>query len=615
MIRSGIVFLGLIACAGAAHAELTVQELEQQPFMAEVANLFPLGQGDLLLRMRGQRERRTQDDLYFEPWSVVYQLAQDGKVKAQAELPYGAYQFVVPYLNGFAVQRLATDGCAPRCSFGGSEPVQIVAFERVTDTQPQLLYEPGKPPFHTTQLYAAPDGQDLYVMEIGPDVTQITRIDATGQIAAQTKLGWLESSSFMTIDDGAVFVQYAGERSADMELRAIDRNGRPRWQTRIPMTRGYEAIYSPAGFITLPTFPESPQDRGKQRLLNFDTRTGELVADVLVQPYAYLTGTRYGLLMAGPMLGQSYVGMVGRDGKFAWLRRYVADEKIGDIQRAATTPAGDLMFVTLDRYPKTTTPTTSIVVTDSKGASFAAARGGCLEPKWQQSLDLATQLQRRGLWVQAPKSEDLGSRSQGCSDREHQFITFMQALAAVVPPGAAKTSEWTASRQEIAVRLTAAGGSLRLEQYSADRSHYPSAGVRLSFVAPYDRAAEFWKIVATQVQPHLERMKDLDERFVNATGFQYVVNERGDLDYAQTLAQLEKAARTVDEKIMKIPPAQLADVRKTPPRGWVLILIRLEGFGGGDGALYPFDVADRTFLELVADHRRRAARGEIVIRD
>jgi hypothetical protein len=64
-----------------------------------------------------------------------------------------------------------------------------------------------------------------------------------------------------------------------------------------------------------------------------------------------------------------------------------------------------------------------------------------------------------------------------------------------------------------------------------------------------------------------------------------------------------------------MPPEQLAEVRRIPPVGEVGILLRLEGFGGGDGTLYPFDIADRTFLDIVAEHRRRAAQGEIIIRD
>jgi hypothetical protein len=204
------------------------------------------------------------------------------------------------------------------------------------------------------------------------------------------------------------------------------------------------------------------------------------------------------------------------------------------------------------------------------------------------------------------------SGAPGCSDREKQFISFMQALAAVMPATTPQPPEWA---QTIAVRLTPAGEPIRLERYGAERNGYPTARVQLEFAAPYDRAAEFWRIVATQVYPHLDRMAALDMHFLQMTQFQYGVWEDGTLPYAQLFEQLETAARKVDERISKIPAAQLAEIRKTGPVGWVPIVLRLKGFGGGDGRLHPFEVADRTFLDIVAANRRAAAKGEIAIRD
>ncbi|HEX4970147.1 MAG TPA: hypothetical protein VFV69_03760, partial [Steroidobacteraceae bacterium] len=122
-------------------------------------------------------------------------------------------------------------------------------------------------------------------------------------------------------------------------------------------------------------------------------------------------------------------------------------------------------------------------------------------------------------------------------------------------------------------------------------------------------------MVTTQVQPHLSRMKALDQRFVQTTGYQYHVADHGDLDPERTLADLEKAARTVEERIAQIPRAQLAEVLRNPPVGEVGIWLQLDGFGGGEGRMQPFEVADRTLLDIVAEHRRHAAQGEIIIRD
>lgn len=612
MIRSGIAWLTLLACSGAPSAELVVRELEQQPYGSEIAGLVALPQGDLLLRMQGDREvRLAPTESYLERWNVVYVLAPDGKVKQRLDLPTGMNAFFLPFANGFAMmQAVPRADCAPRC-YGFSGPVQIVAYEHATDASAKLLYRPGLP-FHSGRPYGTPDGRDLYVVEMGGAEFQITRIEANGKIAWQKRTAWFESGSFVATDDGVAFAQFLSPQAPDMVMRAIDREGQPSWETPFPGRVYGEAVYSAAGFIAMQIYTLTDREPNKSRVLIFDARTGQLTANVLLPSFAYASGTREGLLLTGMMLGQSYVGMLGRDGKFAWLRRYVEDKRIGQIHQATMTRNGNLVFATRERTPTTMTPVTSIVVTDRTAASLGEARGGCLDAKWTQAVEIANELRARGLWVQPPQSADLLSNGPGCSAHEKQFISFMQALAAAMPATTPQSPEW---RQMIAVRLTPAGEKIRLESYAAERTGYPSARVQLDFAAPYDRAAEFWKIVATQVYPHLDRMAALDLHFLQMTRFQYGVWEKSELDYPQLFTQLETAARIVDEKIAKIPPAQLAEIRNTGPAGWVPIMLRLDGFGSGEGSLHPFAVADRTFLDIVAENRRAAAKGEITIRE
>jgi hypothetical protein len=577
MIRSGIAFLTLIACASVARAELVVHELGQQPSTAEIVDFLPLAQGDLLLRTRSGAS------------SVVYVLAPDGTLKERWQTPWDASQSLVPYRNGFAMQRLA----------------EIVAFEHAADVEPEVIYTVGAP-FERSQLYASPDGQDLYVFETGSSASRVTRIDASGErIAWPQTIARLDSTIIAT-DDGLAFVK----RPYDRTLCAMDRNGRLRWETSVPQMSSGEPIYSAAGFITLPVAPASPGEWDQARLLNFDIHTGQLVADVHVPAFISATGTSHGIILSGWMLGQRYVGLVQRDGKLAWLRRYVPDQKISDIQHAAAARDGKLLFVTRERVSTSVTAPTSIVVTDSTGASLAEGRGSCLVTKWQRPVELTTRLEKHGLRVLPPKAEELGWSGPRCADKEEQFVHFLQSLAAAVPPTAKQPP-----RQTIAVRVTFSDKRIRLENYDADRSGYYRAMVMLGFAVPHDRASEFWKIVTTQVQPHLARMKAFDERFVQTTGYRYHAAEHGDLDPAHTFADLEKAARIVDERIAQIPRAQLVEVLEHPPVGEVGVWLQLDGFGGGEGRMEPFDVADRTFLDIVAEHRRRAAQGEIVIRD
>ena len=567
--------LALMVWAGPVRAELLVHELEQQPSAAEIVDFFPLARGDLLLRTRS------------DALSVVHVLAPDGTLKERWQTPWDASQFLVPYRNGFAMRRLA----------------EIVAFEHATNAEPKVIYTVSAP-FERAQLYASPDGQDLYVFETGSTANRVTRIDARGEhIAWPQTIARLDSTIIAT-DDGLAFVK----RPYDRTLCAMDRNGRVRWETSVPQKSSSEPIYSAAGFITLPMVPASPGDWGKARLLNFDVRTGQLVADVRVPAFISAIGTPNGIILSGWMLGQRYVALVQRDGKLAWLRRYVPDQKISDIQQAAAARDGRLLFVARERTSATSP--TSIVVTDSTAASLAEARGACLVTQWQRPVELMTQLQKRDLVIVPPKPEELGWSGPRCADKEKQFVDFLQALSAAVP----RTAKLP-PRHVIAARVTSSGKPIRLENYDADRSGYYRAIVSLNFAVPHDRAHEFWEMVTTQVQPHLSRMKALDQRFVQTTGYQYHVADHGDLDPERTLADLEKAARTVEERIAQIPRAQLAEVLRNPPVGEVGIWLQLDGFGGGEGRMQPFEVADRTFLDIVAEHRRHAAQGEITIRD
>ena len=615
---AGVALIVLWSSAGAT--ELSIRQLDQQPYDADVAEFFQLGQGDLLLRTRGWRERKPQrpNDFVSEPWSTLYILAPGGQVKERVELPYGIYEEIAPFGNGFAVQRLVTTNCAPNCSYSANEPVQIVVYSRATDPQPKVVYETTPGQFHTPLLFGTARGLDLYVLEMGAQF-RITHIDSEGKVAWQKTTGWLESSSFATTDDGVVFVQNVAENNPGMVLRAIDHEGHERWQTPIPQTRGYYTLYSRVEhgveFLTLPTYPPDPaKDPGKTRLLNFAASTGKPTADVLVPQFTYATGTRYGLLVAGPMLGQSYVGMIDSDGKYSWLRRYVADAKLSDVRRATTNFHGDLLLVTREQHGSVNSPT-SIVVTDKMAEGLGEARGGCLDPKWREAVELASQLSMRGVSVMPPTPEELtGSPNdgQGCARREKQFMAFMQGLSAAMAATPARPREYG---ENLSVRLTASGELLRLEHYSADRSGYPSAGVELLFASPYDQPAEFWKVVATLVKPHLLRMQELDEHFAHSTGFRYIVDHHAQGTIEHVLPALEKAARTVDERIAKIEPAQLAAIRREGSNGYVQILLRADTFGGGDGTMLPLESADRTFLDIVERNRQAAARGEIVIRD
>lgn len=580
MIRSGLVCLMLVACAGTASAQLAVHELEQRAFEWEFTTLFILGQGDLLLRMRARRE-------------VVYVLAPDGTVRERTELPPASYAFIVPYRNGFAIQRFAPD-------------LQIVAYESPTDAAPKVLYE-SSGPLHFAQLYAAPDGQDLYVLEARQQM-QITRIDSSGKIAWQKATRGIESSSFVATDDGVVFAQYIPFQNPARALRALDREGRVRWELPLAVWDIRESIYSAAGFITLLTDGQSGQARRKPRVLNFDARTGQPTADAVVDPFAFATGTQDGLLIAGYILGQAYTATLDRKGKYVWLRRYVADERVGDIQRGAMTRGGKLVFVTRGRIDPMLTPTTTVVVTDGTAAALGTARGGCLDPDWKESAEAAALLELRGILVATPTLDKVRNEP-GCTEGETQFMVFVKELSAAARGRPAKLSP--EPRRQIVARVTAAGKPIRLEQYSVYYGGITGGGATLMFAAPYDGANELWELISSRVGPHLDRMQELEQRFVDMTGCVYARNDRSQDSIDEILTGLENAARVVNRKISEIAPDRLAAIRRRSLCGDSQLTLRRDGFGAGDGAMFPLAAADRTFLEFIERNREAEARGDV----
>jgi hypothetical protein len=578
MIRSSIACLALLAGAGTASAQLAVRELEKQTFEWEFANLSVLAQGDLLLRLSARDQ-------------VVYVLAPDGTVKARTELPRDRYGSVVPYRNGFAIQRFATDG---------SKAVQVVAYESPTDADPKVLYE-SHTSFQSPRVYAAPDGQDLYILEPQQQQMQITRIDSSGQIAWQKAQRGIEWSSFVATDDGVAFAQYVPFQDPARALRALDREGQLRWEMPLAVWDIRESIYSAAGFIALLTDTQSEPGRRKTRLVNFDARTGQLTGDVAVEPFFFATGTKDGVLIGGWMLGQGYVTTLDRKGKHVWLRRYVPNDEVGDVQRGAMTRDGKLFLVTRGRTDPTLAPTTSVVVTDGTAAALGTARGGCLDPDWKESVDAAEILALRGILVAPPTLTEV-RKKPGCTDRETQFIGFVKKLSAAAR---GRTVVLSAERRQILARVTAAGEPIRLEEYAVFYGGITGGGATLMFAAPYDGAAEFWRLISEKVVPHLDTMQEFERRFTQISGCSYARYDRSRASIDEVLAGLENAARVVDQRIAKIAPEELAEIR---PRCGAHFVLRRDGFGSGDNAMFPLAEADRTFLEVVRRARETADR-------
>jgi hypothetical protein len=578
MIGKSIVCLASIAWAGTASAQISVHELEQRQFEWEFADLVVLDQGDLLLRMRERRD-------------LLYLLAPDGKVKERSELPSGSYGSVAPYRNGFVIQRFVSDG---------SRTMDIVAYESPSDVEPKVLYQ-STTWVQLPRVSASPDGRDLYVVESNQQ-TQITRIDASGQIAWQKAMRGIEQSSFVATDDGVVFAKYVPFENPARALRALDREGQLRWEIPLDVWDVRAALYSAAGFITLLTDAKSDPGRRRTRLVNFDVRTGERTADRVVAPFFFASGTKHGLLIGGQILGQAHVATLDRNGEYAWQRRYVPDNEVGDVRRGTMGLDSNLVFITRGRVDPRLTPMTSVVVTDGTATALATVRGGCLNPDWKQANEAAKQLELHGILIETPTFAHV-SKEPGCTDRETHFMTFVKQLWSAAR---GKTDVLSAPRRQYFVRVTAAE-PIRLEKYSVSYGGITGGGTLLEFAAPYDGATAFWKTLSEKVIPHLDRMQALEQRFMALTRCGYGRDYRGGASIDEALTGLENAAKIVNARVASIAPEELAAVGSYC--GASQLTLRRDSFGSGD-AMLPLEAADRTVLDVLRRNREAEARGD-----
>jgi hypothetical protein len=588
-----IAYAALFLFTSPCWAQLAVTELERLSYRAEIREFIELADGDVVLRVDAPIDAESGPPTW---WNAVYLLAHDGRLKQRVELPAGLYEKMVPYRDGFACQRR---------EHVDAQSAQIVAFNPATTRKPQVIFESDHD-YHTMYLAGAPDGRDLYVLQAGMEGLRLTRIDDQARAVWQQPVEPVDLNSFAATDDGVALVQF-DLNARGRVLRTLDRNGKLKWETPRLKYFLYEVMYAQAGLLAMPGGNHAMEPR----MVLFDARSGEEIADVAVPRSRLVTGTRQGLLMAGLMSGQPFVGMLDRDGQLAWVRRYVADERISDIQQGLMTRQQRLLLVSRERSGSSLQPVTSIVSMDSTATALQDARGQCLDPRWSRQLELEARLQKAGIWVARQQGATMRTAGSPCPGQsESEIIAFTEAIAEALPGDIKATN-----RQELYVSLSSPGKPLRLESYGADRTGYPSAGVRLTFSAPPERAKEFAQLATGPVQAHLNRMNAFYREFVNLTRFPYGVSSGPSNHIAQTFSDLESAARTVNEAIARIPPSKLADIRGTGPRGWVSILLRVDGFGSGTDDLQPTSVADQTFVRIVEENRRNAEQGSIMIRD
>ena len=605
--RSAAVML--LCFAGCAQAQLSITTLDRLPPDARALSLSETPDGKVLLHAGGvDRDAMLAGkpgSLPFAPWRHwFYTLAPDGRMLRRLDLSSPDFSTIVPFGQRFAAVRLSAAGPCPLPCARSPWLYQIVAFEPSAHQDHRVMYQAADDAGEV-HLFAGPGMQDLYALEKHMRGFTVLRINAAGKVVWQKETAPGVAHALSTTDNGVAFVQTAPEPVPWYVLTAYDSSGRMRWQSPLPPGVDGEVVYSPSGFLGV-----YEQLRDRFRVVLFDARSGRMTADAEVPSFSAAQGTTDGILLTGGMLGQSFVAMLGADGRVSWLRRYVSDETRNDLPLGLISRDHKLMLVKRSQAPAVEPTPTSIIVADRTAESIQAEWGYCLDARWSRGVELERQLTSHGISVATPK-QDAPNASRACSiPTETQYLAFVEQLNSMLPPADAAPES---RREVIVVRLVEPGLPIRLERYGIEFKRYPSSG-SLIFSVPHDDAKEFAKALTTVISPHLQRMRGLSEEFVRLTSFQYAISNGPAEDYAKVFAALERAAQVVQTRIESIAPSTLEEIRKTGPLGWVTIVLQTDGFGPGTNMLAP-ESADKTFLQIVEQNRKDAKAGRIRILD
>jgi outer membrane protein assembly factor BamB len=568
--------------------------------------LMAAADGKVLMRLNG-----SNGDEAPGFWSSVYVLDGTGRVLRRIDLPDEGTSFVVPFRQGFVARHyVESPQCDPPCGRYIPGRSELVYHDLSQPERQPVLIDRRE---GDILVLSSPDRKDLYLVSgsnPGEWVLHITRIDANLESAWSRSFSQLESGSVVATDDGVVFTQYKAGATTDYVLRAVGRNGEDRWEVRMPDRAPYGIKFVPSGYLAVPVSSRLSPYR-------VDAKTGRMLPDVSLPPAEITVPTRDGLLLVGPMLGQSYAAMVKADGTIAWMRRFNQDSNLRTFKDGIITSDGRLLLVAAGDYSSKFT----FLSVDRHGEALERERSACLTVPSQDAMALSERLQGQSIHVVSPNAppadpmyDPPAALRDGCPVvTESQYMAFMDALLSELPPATGRRARIA----QVAVRLLESGEPPRLLSYGLAYGGWLPRGAYAEFLVPYDQGGQFARFFATDWQPHVKRMMALQDEFDRRTRFRYGARIKDASNYRQALADLEAAAVRLNEQIKAMPPEKLRYILEKPPVGDVSISLTPRGFGNGyTNDPYeerPLEDAVETLLHIVEEHRKQVAAGNIMI--
>lgn len=566
--------------------------------------LMAAADGKILMRLVGM-----SDDERPRSWSSLYVLDSTGKVLRRIDFPDSESTVAVPYRQGFVARHyFVSQQCNPPCGRYIPGRSELVYYD---------LSQPGLEPVVVYQreggveILTSPDRNELYLIDVESEESQasrVTRLDNRFRPQWSQSFVLLDWGSVTATDDGVVLEQQYYESVPRFVLRAIGRDAVERWNTVVPERVIGGIKFVPSGFLIVPASSRLSPYR-------VDAKTGRALPDVNLPQAEITVPTQDGLLLVGPMLGQSYAAMVKADGTFAWMRRFTQDSNLRTFKDGIMTSDGRLLLVAAGDFSSKFT----FLSVDRSGEELERERSACLTVSSPEALVLSEQLRGYSIYVVPPNSPAPDTENDpparlhnGCPVvTEPQYAAFLNALLSGLPPAASQ--RW--QLPQISVRLLESGEPTRLRNYSFGGGGWLPRGAYSEFWVPHDRGAEFAQFFTTIFQVHLMRMLALESEFERLTRLSYGAGIVETSNYEQALANLEAAAVTLNERIRAMPRDKLAYVLETKPNSCVGAALTPDGFGTGYDddpfGAKPLSEADETLLHIAELHRKANAEGDI----
>ncbi len=607
MTKPITVCAALYFAATQAAGQLVVTPFDPQRTHGSTSDpvLMAAADGKILMRLNG-----SNGDEAPGFWSSVYVLDGTGRVLRRIDLPDEGTSFVVPFRRGFVARHyVESPQCDPRCGQYIPGRSELVYHD---------LSQPGRQPVVIDRregdilVLSSPDRNYLYLVT-GPNtdelgVFHIKRIDGNFNTIWTRTLNQLEWNSVVATDDGIAFTQYKIDATIDYVIRAINRDGEDLWETRMPDRAPYDIKFVPSGYLAVPVSSRLSPYR-------VDAKTGRMLPGVSLPPADITVPTKDGLLLVGPMLGQSYAAMVKADGTIVWMRRFNQDSNLRTFKDGIMTSDGRILLVAAGDFSSKFT----FVSVDRNGEALELGRSACLTVSSPEASEIDRQLQQLGVYVVSPNAPPVDPsndppipRRNGCPlVTEPQYVEFMRALVSTLALAAADRRQMP----QIAIRLLESRDTQRLDHYGLGVGGWGGRRVHSAFAVPHDQGQYFARFVVEVLRPHAKRMMAMQEEFSRLTHIVYGARIEETANFQQSLADLEAAAVTLNERTKAMPPDKIAYVLETRPTDCVGATLTPDGFGTGyDDDPFgnrPLSGAVETLLHIAELRRKSIAAGDI----